>query len=41
MLNKQFVDDVGDFFKYKWECDKNNFLENEEDLKILGYLTRK
>lgn len=40
-LNQSFVDEITDFFKYKWEYDKNNFMETEEDEKILKHLTIK
>ena len=25
-LNRQIVDEITDYFKYKWDNDKNNFL---------------
>ena len=40
-LNRQIVDEITDYFKYKWDNDKNNFLESEEDYKILKNLTQK
>lgn len=40
-LKQPIVDDITNFFKYKWEYDKNNFLETEEDFKILKNLTQK
>lgn len=35
------MDEITDFLKYKWDNDKNNFLENQEDHNILKYLTDK
>ena len=37
-LKKQIVDDITDYFNFKWQNDKNNFLENEEDFQILQKL---
>ena len=40
-LDKHIVNDITDFLKFKWDNDKNNFLENEEDHKILQKLSQK
>ena len=40
-LSQPIVDEITDFFKYKWEMDKNNFMETDEDYKILKHLTKK
>ena len=41
VLKRSMIDDITDYFKFKWENDKNNFLETNEDYKILNNLTIK
>ena len=38
-LDRPIIDDITDFLKFKWDNDKNNFLENEEDHIILHKLS--
>jgi len=40
-LDKRYVDQITDYFKYKWDNDKNSFLETEDDLMILQNLVKK
>ena len=38
-LDRPIIDDITDFLKFKWDNDKNNFLESEEDHIILHKLS--
>ena len=40
-LKQPIIDDITEYFSFKWDNDKNNFLETEEDYKILKNLTIK